>query len=1347
MKKYETTNTFNEGLMMDINPLVTPNNVITSCLNGTFLTHNGNENVLQNDMGNGRVETAFLPEGYVPLGTTSFGGIIYIVSYNPFNGKCQIGSFPSPERNFTKDELQQEGASDVIFSNDEYYIGTEENADKVFLKLRPLKTPLIKKLLGDTTLNPGDKYLVCGDTITKNLATISQYDNEENLINKYVDFRLATIDNNGRTIYLSDLQKYKGDRNNHVHIKEGEVSSNKEADLDDYRKIIGPDYNIFTSNIAGNLYIVGQLEVIDSLSSVTWEVEEITEEGPENVEKDDIIEVPPSSDYSDGETDGIGNNILYKSRYYKIHFEVEAESKRGNIMEGIRFAEPQEIIINPIDRNKIDTIITEYNDYKEIMATNEILNAMQQLQSLLSSCMENISTSISNIDTNIKTLSTSVNNIKLECNCSSGSSSGSQGGNNGNNQGGNNGDNSGNQGGNQGGNNTPNNPSNPDVTEKDPTYDENWESFNDAWLIPGHNKRWAQFNIDGYDPSNFGYEHYLTTQSLIKSKTIFVDAFGNVKYRTTNLDAEALLNTNTGEDGGIEFIYFQGTEKEKSWSKVHEIFERFLDSYSYDYNYKGYLNNLIESGELKVAKGKFFAKDEISGVDSYWSEEAIAAIDLSEIMQEQANELDKFAIGVIHVWYGNKNIYNGIEYYDTDMYLYNNFTYFKTVNNPDKNRMTPFYIRAEELSDDTGKLDPACTMITYARPKDITHSELNSLYPSDTVKISDVTYNNQTLTIKGNHSGLQSWNRKCYGIGYVVEQKIKHLYPYGAKESMFSDIYTDRYSNVCDKGYVPINEQGVPSELFNDTTYQGFEIDNDFTLTTSTINRSIEEGDYIRAYIITELNSDGSPEIRFDRAAGSCVYQLVDGQLIKVPDVPEPDESHKEDENSIHGWQYNQQNWFMDRYDPDIIGYAHSITAPYIDMNVGYIDVWGECRTRTAALDINKMTNPSNGEESGVEFIYFQGTPKENAWYKDHEIFSLGRQNAYRCGSGFNVYLQELINKGELKTARGKFVLDEDTGKVIPAIDLSDIVSEHNEDINKYAIGMIHLWYGKKNVFNGVEYYDTDMYIYNRSLGSFYIRAEEMSDGSGILNPVCSFISYGVSDSTDPALYTGCYPNNNVVRITNVSHQNYSLLISGVCSCPIVDNKKYYGLGYDIQENLSDIIGYGKKYDSNGSTYVNGSFIYNNIKDRGFIPLNDQGIEMGIFNNPSYEGKPLNDEFDLKIDTSLKPIPEGSYIRAYIIIYTTQTAGSDAVLLDVYETAAASNIYQMVNGELKVVKATQNSYQVNDNVQKPIAGGGIIVPGLSLANSTTTGSFVQNQDSNTYQTVYIDGQIIKAQVK
>ena len=45
MKK-ETVNVFDGGLNKDLNPLVTPNNVLTDNLNGTFLTFNGNEYIL-----------------------------------------------------------------------------------------------------------------------------------------------------------------------------------------------------------------------------------------------------------------------------------------------------------------------------------------------------------------------------------------------------------------------------------------------------------------------------------------------------------------------------------------------------------------------------------------------------------------------------------------------------------------------------------------------------------------------------------------------------------------------------------------------------------------------------------------------------------------------------------------------------------------------------------------------------------------------------------------------------------------------------------------------------------------------------------------------------------------------------------------------------------------------------------------------------------------------------------------------------------------------------------------------------------------------------------------------------
>ena len=104
MSKKQTSNTFDEGLVKDYHPLTVPNNTLTDALNATFVTMNGNEAILQNDMGNGRVESAFLPNGYVPVGMKEYGGIIYVASYNPITNKSQLGCFPSPERNIDQTE-------------------------------------------------------------------------------------------------------------------------------------------------------------------------------------------------------------------------------------------------------------------------------------------------------------------------------------------------------------------------------------------------------------------------------------------------------------------------------------------------------------------------------------------------------------------------------------------------------------------------------------------------------------------------------------------------------------------------------------------------------------------------------------------------------------------------------------------------------------------------------------------------------------------------------------------------------------------------------------------------------------------------------------------------------------------------------------------------------------------------------------------------------------------------------------------------------------------------------------------------------------------------------------------
>lgn len=102
--RQQEANQFNKGMSLDTNPIALDNQSLTSALNATMITMNGNELVLQNDMGNAQVETAYLPSGYVPVGMKEYGGIVYVASYNPLKGTCQLGSFPSPEQNISGEE-------------------------------------------------------------------------------------------------------------------------------------------------------------------------------------------------------------------------------------------------------------------------------------------------------------------------------------------------------------------------------------------------------------------------------------------------------------------------------------------------------------------------------------------------------------------------------------------------------------------------------------------------------------------------------------------------------------------------------------------------------------------------------------------------------------------------------------------------------------------------------------------------------------------------------------------------------------------------------------------------------------------------------------------------------------------------------------------------------------------------------------------------------------------------------------------------------------------------------------------------------------------------------------------
>ena len=265
----KATNKFTKGLVMDFSPENTKNEVLTHALNATLLTFNGNELSLQNDMGNGRVETACLPEGYMPVGTCEYGGIIYIVSYNPLEDKSQIGCFPSPERNISRDELG-EAITESLNSSAFQEIENGAATGKIINNSKYV-------LLKNDELHPGDKFIVTSDQgiYQNSLADLYIKKNNEFILQEHpiIALNIVSIEESGKIIYLnSSIKKYECDSDGETykyHIL-GETNTNsfdqQSVDLDSYRNVLNSGYSVFKQKTSGKLALLAELIMIDSYS-------------------------------------------------------------------------------------------------------------------------------------------------------------------------------------------------------------------------------------------------------------------------------------------------------------------------------------------------------------------------------------------------------------------------------------------------------------------------------------------------------------------------------------------------------------------------------------------------------------------------------------------------------------------------------------------------------------------------------------------------------------------------------------------------------------------------------------------------------------------------------------------------------------------------------------------------------------------------------------------------------------------------------------------------------------------------------------------------------------------------
>lgn len=244
----EAINTFGEGLIMDLHPLTTPSNVLTNCLNGTIITYNGNEFVLQNDMGNGEVHTAYLDKGYVPVGMKEHGGIIYVAAHNPITGKSQIGSFPSPQQLYEGEDLnvtpiEFEFSKFITMKGSVPYIELEYYKEKLFQ---------VKNSDEVKIFHPGDRFVIVANTID---AAIKEAINRG-----AIKLRLGVINSSGSIDYIDEknLKIY----NNGLWIYEN--SNTPMLDVIKSKELV----QVFSAKSSGALILVIELKTFDTFNLI-----------------------------------------------------------------------------------------------------------------------------------------------------------------------------------------------------------------------------------------------------------------------------------------------------------------------------------------------------------------------------------------------------------------------------------------------------------------------------------------------------------------------------------------------------------------------------------------------------------------------------------------------------------------------------------------------------------------------------------------------------------------------------------------------------------------------------------------------------------------------------------------------------------------------------------------------------------------------------------------------------------------------------------------------------------------------------------------------------------------------
>ena len=257
----QTVNQFNKGLQMDTHPMVQGTDTLSDALNATFVTMNGNEVILQNDMGNRKIDNAQLPSGYEPVGMKEYGGIIYVAAYNPLTNRGQLGSFPSPQRKLSTGNTEQ------IFSFSDF-LNNPDSGGSYKIAVDNITIPISDGLV----LHTGDKFSIYSNEIRNIIQYLVPTESQGIKKNNLFSFQIGIFNSQNEFVDISDklinqeINGYNYYITENSGIDQNQQSQNtlNDQELLEARNSIA--INTYSYKMSSPLYLRAKLNHVNSIS-------------------------------------------------------------------------------------------------------------------------------------------------------------------------------------------------------------------------------------------------------------------------------------------------------------------------------------------------------------------------------------------------------------------------------------------------------------------------------------------------------------------------------------------------------------------------------------------------------------------------------------------------------------------------------------------------------------------------------------------------------------------------------------------------------------------------------------------------------------------------------------------------------------------------------------------------------------------------------------------------------------------------------------------------------------------------------------------------------------------------